>query len=75
MQVFEKDAHQIILGDAVTVLEKLVPNNSVDLIFADPPYNRVYQGLLIGRPGIEPQAKVVETTTERHHHITSGVFP
>ena len=36
---------------------------------------RVYQGLLIGRPGIEPQAKVVEATTDRHHHITSGVFP
>jgi hypothetical protein len=35
----------------------------------------VYHGLLIGRPGIEPQANVVEATTDRHHHITSGVFP
>ncbi len=30
--------HRIILGDALKVL-KTIPNGSVDLIFADPPYN------------------------------------
>ena len=33
-----KTIHKIILGDAVDVL-KTIPDNSVDLVFADPPYN------------------------------------
>ena len=33
-----KTTHKIILGDALKVL-KTIPNNSVDLVFADPPYN------------------------------------
>ncbi len=39
MHVFEKNGHQIIFGDALLALAELVPNNSIDLIFADPPYN------------------------------------
>lgn len=35
---FEKDGHQIYLGDALEVLHEIA-DNSVDLIFADPPYN------------------------------------
>ncbi len=38
MEVFGNKAHQIILGDAVEALTN-IPDNSVDLIFADPPYN------------------------------------
>ena len=33
-----KTVHKIILGDALKVL-KNIPSNSVDLVFADPPYN------------------------------------
>ena len=33
-----KTTHKIILGDALKIL-KTIPDNSVDLIFADPPYN------------------------------------
>jgi len=33
-----KTTHKIILGDALKVLKK-IPNESVDLVFADPPYN------------------------------------
>jgi site-specific DNA-methyltransferase (adenine-specific) len=33
-----KNSHKIILGDALKVL-KTIPDNSVDLVFADPPYN------------------------------------
>lgn len=33
-----KTIHKIILGDALNVL-KTIPDNSVDLVFADPPYN------------------------------------
>jgi site-specific DNA-methyltransferase (adenine-specific) len=33
-----KTIHRIILGDALKVL-KSIPDNSIDLIFADPPYN------------------------------------
>jgi len=33
--------NKIIKGDSVEVLKKL-PDNSVDLIFADPPYNSFY---------------------------------
>lgn len=39
MRLFEKDGHAIIWGDAVEALTAQVPDNSVDLIFADPPYN------------------------------------
>lgn len=38
IQIFNKDNHQIILGNAIDVLTTL-PDESVDLIFADPPYN------------------------------------
>lgn len=38
-QVFEKDNHKIIWGDALEALSKEIPNSSIDLIFADPPYN------------------------------------
>lgn len=39
MEIFEKQNHKIILGDAIKALSKNVEDNSVDLIFADPPYN------------------------------------
>lgn len=39
MKVFEKDKHSAILGDALEALSTLVPDGSIDLIFADPPYN------------------------------------
>jgi site-specific DNA-methyltransferase (adenine-specific) len=35
----EHDGHAVIHGDAIAALEQLVPDKSVDLIFADPPYN------------------------------------
>ena len=39
MELFEKDGHAIIRGDAIKALSSKVPDDSVDLIFADPPYN------------------------------------
>ncbi|MCI0698950.1 adenine-specific DNA-methyltransferase [candidate division KSB1 bacterium] len=39
MEVFKKDDHAIFWGDAIEVLSGNIPDNSVDLIFADPPYN------------------------------------
>jgi adenine-specific DNA-methyltransferase len=38
MEQFGTNAHRIVHGDALEVLETL-PDHSVDLIFADPPYN------------------------------------
>jgi len=38
MEIFGTDIHKIIHGDALETL-KTLPDNSVDLIFADPPYN------------------------------------
>jgi adenine-specific DNA-methyltransferase len=38
MKVFEKNGHKIILGEAIEALES-IKDNSVDLIFVDPPYN------------------------------------
>src|SRR5947208_16675368 len=37
------DAHRIIVGDCVAEMEKLSAD-SVDLVFADPPYNLKLQG-------------------------------
>ena len=39
MGKFEKEGHRIILGDALDILTKEIANRSIDLIFADPPYN------------------------------------
>ena len=39
MGKFEKEGHRIILGDALDILTKEIANCSIDLIFADPPYN------------------------------------
>jgi len=39
MKKFEKENHTIFWGDALEVLRGQVKDNSIDLIFADPPYN------------------------------------
>jgi len=39
MKIFEIDDHKLILGDVLEVLGSKIPDNSIDLIFADPPYN------------------------------------
>lgn len=46
MKVFEKDGHRLIWGDCIEALSTMVPDRSVDLIFADPPYNlgKVFNG-------------------------------
>lgn len=36
---FEKDGHTIFCGNSLDVLSERVPDASVELIFADPPYN------------------------------------
>ena len=37
--IFCDDDHTIIHSDAIVALETIIPDESVDLIFADPPYN------------------------------------
>lgn len=46
MRLFEKNGHAIIWGDAIEALSSEIPNGSVDLIFADPPYNigKIFNG-------------------------------
>lgn len=39
MNFFEIDGHKLFLGDVLEVLDSQVKDNSIDLIFADPPYN------------------------------------
>lgn len=39
MEVFGTDSHKVIHGDAIEALKSQIEDNSVDLIFADPPYN------------------------------------
>ena len=39
MQVFETDKQKIYFGDCLDILTNHIPDESVDLIFADPPYN------------------------------------
>jgi len=36
---YTNDDHEIYCGDALQVLHQDIPDNSIDLIFADPPYN------------------------------------
>ncbi len=39
LKFFQKDEHKIIFGDAIHALKTSIPDESIDLIFADPPYN------------------------------------
>ncbi|MBU1122142.1 MAG: adenine-specific DNA-methyltransferase [Candidatus Omnitrophica bacterium] len=39
MKIFEKNGHSIIWGEAIEALNAKIPDGSVNLIFADPPYN------------------------------------
>jgi len=39
MKKFESDNHTIIWGDVIEVLSNEIQDNSINLIFADPPYN------------------------------------
>lgn len=39
MEIFEKEGHRIMWGDVLGILTREVPDRSIDLIFADPPYN------------------------------------
>ena len=39
MKVFKDKDHKIFHGDAIEVLRNKIDNNSIDLIFCDPPYN------------------------------------
>jgi site-specific DNA-methyltransferase (adenine-specific) len=39
MQKFGTELHKVILGDALQALKTEIKDNSIDLIFADPPYN------------------------------------
>lgn len=39
MEIFENGKHKIYFGDAIKALENEIDDNSIDLIFADPPYN------------------------------------
>lgn len=39
MEMFEKEGKKVFWGDAVEVLDRQIAERSVDLIFADPPYN------------------------------------
>jgi len=39
LKFFQKNEHKIIFGDAIHALKTSIPDESIDLIFADPPYN------------------------------------
>ncbi len=39
MKIFEKEGHKVIWGDALEVLTREVRDRSINLVFADPPYN------------------------------------
>lgn len=39
MEIAEKDGHKIYLGNALNILKNEIKNESIDLIFVDPPYN------------------------------------
>ncbi|MDD2599010.1 MAG: adenine-specific DNA-methyltransferase [Kiritimatiellae bacterium] len=39
MKIFKNNGHAVVWGDAIDALTNYVPDSSVDLIFADPPYN------------------------------------
>ncbi len=59
------DAHRVLLGDCVTWL-KALPSESVDLVFADPPYNLQLKNTLM-----RPDHTVVDGVDEAWDKFTS----
>lgn len=59
MATFRTDDHVIYWGDALHVLRECIPDASVDLIFADPPYNigKKFLGFLDRWPSDEAYAE------------------
>jgi site-specific DNA-methyltransferase (adenine-specific) len=39
VKIFERDRHKVIWGDAIKALSSEIEDESIDLVFADPPYN------------------------------------
>ena len=39
MEKFRSENHTLFFGDAFQTLKSEIPSESIDLIFADPPYN------------------------------------
>lgn len=39
MNLFEKDGHKLFLGDSLQILNNSIQDESIDLVFVDPPYN------------------------------------
>jgi site-specific DNA-methyltransferase (adenine-specific) len=39
VESFEKDGHRVLWADALVALRECIEDSSVDLVFADPPYN------------------------------------
>jgi len=39
VKIFERNRHKVIWGDAIKVLSGEIEDESIDLVFADPPYN------------------------------------
>lgn len=39
IETYDKDGHTIFNGDAIQVLESKIKDESIDLVFVDPPYN------------------------------------
>ena len=37
MNLFEKDGHKLLLGDALILLDTQIEDESIDLVFVDPP--------------------------------------
>jgi len=48
MEIFEKNGHKIIYGDAIEAFQNQIKDGSIDLIFADPLYNigKNFNGLM-----------------------------
>lgn len=59
---FQKDVHEIYHGDALQVLREAIPDGSVSLVFADPPYNigKRFNGFIDRWPSDEDYAKWCE---------------
>jgi len=69
MEIFGNENHKIIHGDAIEALASIA-DNSVDLIFADPPYNigKNFNGHLDKWDKVDLPAKL---TTPRRFILTT----
>jgi len=71
----ELKTNVLYFGDNLEILRKYIPDNSVDLIYLDPPFNskKDYNILFKENGGVESEAQIIKAFTDTWCWIQTSV--